>query len=175
MSDHETECPFSAEELQRYEREVRRRIKECDGTAFLNKSEWHAAIIVREFLRSARDSVRILCGRLNKAVYGGLIREFNAAFARGVDVRVLTEYDDVSAVALAEELRAQNAFHSLGHGVDMFHFLVVDGVRYRAERAEADKSALVCACASSERERWRVAMMEDIFDDLWEQAGGEKK
>ena len=170
MNNREQICPFSPDELLRYEKEVRRRILEKDGGTFLNKSAWHASIILREFLRSAQDNVRILCGKLNEAVYGTLWPEFESAIERGVRVQVLTESRDVSATALAESLRARGAFRSLSGPCGIFHFAIVDGMRYRAEREEVDKSALVCACASNSKELWRVHMMGEIFDDLWSKA-----
>lgn len=174
MSDHETECPFSAEELAEYEQEVRRRVRECDSAMFRNRSEWHAAIILREFVRAARQSVSILCGHLNKAVYGALWPDFEAALDRGVQVRVVIERGEASAQEVAEKLAERGAFRSLGVETGLPHFALIDGIRYRAELKEADKDALVCACAKEQVQLLTVARMSFWADELWKIAGTEE-
>lgn len=168
MQDRNTSmCPYSKRELEAYAREVQRRIDECDCEVFLNRSEWHASIILRKFIDSARSSIIIFCGHLNKAVYGTLLPNFIKAQERGVEVRVLTESMEVSAIEVAEGLRKIKAFKSLGSKMDLPHFTLIDGIRYRIETDEKDKSAVVCACVGEPDQRKRAGMLSIVFNWLW--------
>ena len=175
MSDHETECPFSEEELAEYTQEVRRRVKECDSAVFRNRSVWHAVIILREFIHAAQRSIDIFCGYLNNAVYGTLWPDFEAAMRRGVTVRVIIEGCVPSAKDLAAKLEERKAFRVLGVDSGLPHFALIDGMRYRAELNESAKDALVCAYAREQVQLQTVARMEFWMEELWKIAGMEEE
>ena len=161
-------CPYSKQELEEYAAVVRLCIQNEDDALFRNKSVWHAAIILREFISAAQESVRVFCGRLNSAVYGKLLSEFKAACERGVDVKVLTVSSNVCAVDVAKNLVMQGAFRVMNEETDFPHFVLVDGKRYRLETDEEDKSAIVCACAQSDENVRMAASLDVVFDTFWE-------
>lgn len=163
----QSSCPYSKPELDAYAEVVRRRISEEDDELFRNKSVWHAAIILREFVLSAKKSVRIFCGHLNNAAYGKLLSVFKAAVGNGVDVKVLTASCDISAKAVANGLMEMDAFRVMNEETDFPHFAVVDGKRYRIETDEEDKSAIVCACAQSEEKQRTATSLEVVFETFW--------
>ncbi|MDO4751741.1 MAG: hypothetical protein Q4A24_06500 [Akkermansia sp.] len=162
-------CPYSEEELSRYAEKVQRLIDENDCEVFLNRSEWHAAIILRKFIESAKETINIFCGHLNKNVYGDLLPSFQAAAERGVKVRVMTASPEVCAKDVAEGLRSMGAFQSL-RDVDEEapHFAIIDGMRYRLETCEADKSAVVCAYADTKEQVRRAFSLDLLFNFLWD-------
>lgn len=162
-------CPYSEEELSRYAEKVQRLIDKNDCEVFLNRSEWHAAIILRKFIESAKKTISIFCGHLNKNVYGDLLPCFQAAVERGVTVRVLTASPEVCAKEVAEGLRSMGAFQSLKDvDEDAPHFAIVDGMRYRLETCEADKSAVVCAYADTKEQVRRACSLDILFNFLWD-------
>lgn len=162
-------CPFSKEELREYAEKLQKRMDENIGDVFLNRSEWHAAIILRKFIESARKSIIIFCGHLNKTVYGDLLPSFQAAAKRGVKIRVLTASSHVCATEVADGLRKLGAFQTLGDDEeDAPHFTVVDGLRYRLETNDDDKAAIVCAYASTREHMRRIVKIEHLFNILWE-------
>ena len=164
-------CPFSEEELRQYAEKVQKRIDENDCEVFLNRSEWHAAIILRKFIESAKNSISIFCGHLNKNVYGDLLPDFKAAAKRGVAVRVLTASSEVCAESVADGLREISAFQTLRDEDDEIpHFAVVDGIRYRLETNEDDKSAVVCAFTDTRDQITRAVLLSMLFDALWEKS-----
>ncbi len=152
---------------------MQKRIDENDCEVFLNRSEWHAAIILRKFIESAKDSIRIFCGHLNKNVYGDLLPCFVAAINRGVKVQVLTASPDVCAKDVAEGLRKLDAFQTLHDCDDVPHFAVVDGIRYRLETNEDDKSAVVCAYVDTKEQVRRAFALEILFKFLWDISAAE--
>ncbi len=162
-------CPYSKQELEEYAENVQRRIDENDGELFLNRSEWHAAIILRKFIESAKSSVDIFCGHLNKNVYGDLLPCFRAAHENKVELRVMTASPKICAIEVADGLRQMDAFRSMKVENTSFpHFAVVDGCRYRLETDEADKSAVVCAFAETKEQIQRASSLVLLADLLWE-------
>ena len=165
----ERSCPYSKEELCRYAEKVQRLIDENNCEVFLNRSEWHAAIILRKFVESAKETINIFCGHLNKNVYGDLLPCFQAAAERGVRVRVITASPDVCAQDVAEGLRKLEAFRSLREEDDTIpHFAIVDGCRYRLETDEEEKTAVVCAFAETQEQVNRALSLDFLSDILWE-------
>lgn len=161
-------CPFSEAELRLYAEKVQNRIDNNDCEVFLNRSEWHAAIILRKFIDSAQETISIFCGHLNKNVYGSLLPSFKAAAERGVLVRVLTAYPDVCAKEVANGLSEMGAFQTLPEeDRETPHFAIIDGMRYRLETNEADKSAVVCAHVGTSEQVKRALMLERLFNILW--------
>lgn len=162
-------CPYSEEELSRYAEKVQRLIDENDCEVFLNRSEWHAAIILRKFIESAKKTINIFCGHLNKNVYGDLLPSFQAAAERGVTVRVLTASPEVSAKEVAEGLRSMGAFRNLRDEDDTIpHFAIVDGCRYRLETDEEERTAVVCAFAETREQVKRALSLDFLSDILWD-------
>lgn len=162
-------CPFSEEELRQYAEKVQKRIDENDGEVFLNRSEWHAAIILRKFIESAQETINIFCGHLNKNVYGDLLLSFKDAVDRGVRVRVMTASPVVCAQEVANGLREMRAFRCMKEeDASIPHFAVVDGCRYRLETDEEEKTAVVCAFAESGDEVKRAYSLDFLSDLLWE-------
>lgn len=162
-------CPYSEEELSLYAEKVQRLIDENDCEVFLNRSEWHAAIILRKFIESAKQTINIFCGHLNKNVYGDLLPCFQAAHDRGVRVRVMTASPDVCAQSVATGLRELSAFRNLKEADDTIpHFAIVDGCRYRLETDEAEKTAIVCAFAETREQVKRALSLDFLSDILWE-------
>lgn len=162
-------CPYSEEELSRYAEKVQRLIDENDCEVFLNRSEWHAAIILRKFIESAKETINIFCGHLNKNVYGDLLPCFQAAAKRGVRVRVITASPDVCAQNVAEGLRKLEAFRNLSEEDDTIpHFAIVDGCRYRLETDEEEKTAVVCAFAETREQVKRALSLDFLSDILWD-------
>ncbi|MBR5887712.1 MAG: hypothetical protein IKZ07_05830 [Akkermansia sp.] len=162
-------------ELKQYAAEIRRRIEECDGEVFRNKSARHAAIIIKEFIASAKESVYIYCGHLNHLVYGELKDVFEKAMAekdteQTPQIQVLTESNEIDCPNLANFLREKHAFRSLGKSMEIPHFIVVDAKRYRIETNEMEKTALVCACTQTEAQKKRALMMNELFKIMWSYA-----
>lgn len=162
-------CTFTQDELAQYAEEVQKRIDENNCEVFLNRSEWHAAIILRKFVESAKDTVNIFCGHLNKNVYGDLLPSFQEALKRGVRVRVMTAHPDVSAEQVAEKLRQLGAFRNFMKADDTIpHFAIVDGSRYRLETDDNEKTALVCAFAETREQVEQALSLDCLSDILWD-------
>lgn len=163
----ECSCSLMEAELTEYAKKVQRRIDENDSDEFLNHSELHAAIILRKFIESARKSIYIFCGRLNRNVYGDLLPCFKAADDRGVKVRVVTAYSDVCAEDVAAGLKEMKAYNVLSEPDDETpHFALIDECRYRIETSEEEKSAIVCAYAETREQALRVCSLKLLFDLL---------
>lgn len=165
------------DELEKYAQEVRRRIDECDCEVFRNSSAEHAAIILREFIDSARSSIHIFCGHLNQQVYGSLLPNLLRAIRRGVEVQVVTAHDELRAQEVAQALREQQRLRSFPAGDEsplreMPHFTIVDGMRYRLETDPKNTSAFVCACAMRESQKARANLLDEAFSCLWEHLSG---
>lgn len=160
----------SENELARYAIEVRRRINECDGEVFRNKSARHASIILREFIESAKESVFVFCGQLNRLVYGDLLDSFTKVVEEEKQVRVVIEGDYAAASEVASYLTSKGALRRLRKDVGIPHFVVVDAIRYRLEIDECDKSALVCAYAKTEEQQYRAQALNAVSEILWDAA-----
>lgn len=154
-------------ELKQYRIDVRTRIAENDGTIFPNNCPDKTAIVLQEFIKAAERSVHIYCGRLNAAVYEDLKPDFEDAIARGVEVRVVCAYKQISAKSLAEKLRVGDHFRQLSEELELPHFAVVDGRRFRIETDQKSKEAFVCAYATDEQLE-RVRRVEMVHRMLWE-------
>lgn len=169
----EGRAPFSSEELARYEGKVQKMIENGNGEIFLNRSVWHAGIILRQFIKSAKASVKIFCGHLNKEVYGGLKPSFEDAIDRGVAVRVLTAHQDIQAHNVAKFLETSGSFRAMPESNESApyltapHFAIIDGIRYRIETNDGDKSAIVCAYASTKEQLSQVEDLERLFELFW--------
>ena len=92
------------EELTQYRQDVKTRIAENDGTIFPNNCPDKTAVVLQEFIRTAKERVCIYCGHLNAAVYKNLQSDFEDAIARDVEVRVICAPGEIGAKELAEKL-----------------------------------------------------------------------
>lgn len=167
--------PKEDTELKQYAEEIRRRIKDCDGEVFRNKSAYHAAIIIKEFIASAKESVYIYCGHLNHLVYGDLRDVFEKAMAESSaeqtpQIQVITESNEIDCPNLANFLREKHAIRSFGKSMEIPHFIVVDSKRYRIETNDKEKTALVCAYTQTEEQKDRAQMMNNLFKVMWDYA-----
>lgn len=156
-------------ELTQYRKDVKTRIAKKDGTIFPNNCPDKTAIVLQEFIRAAKDRVRIYCGHLNAAVYENLQTDFEDAIAREVEVRVICAPGEIGAKELAEKLRVGDHFRILNEVVSVSHFAVVDGLRYRIETDQDSKEAFVCAYAEGEQLN-RIQMIEGVHNLLWDMA-----
>ena len=154
-------------DLELYAEDIRRRIQDNDCEVFRNKSALHASIILREFIKSAKDTVFIFCGHLNKFVYEHLFDVFQTAIQKGVNIKVITESDTPDSVKLAQLLREKDRYRSVRQDMKIPHFVIVDGKRYRMETDEAEKTALVCACVCTEEQKKRALVMNKLFQAMW--------
>lgn len=154
-------------DLEFYAEDIRRRIQDNDCEVFRNKSALHASIILREFIKSARDTVFVFCGHLNKHVYEHLLEDFQTAIQKEVDIKVITESETPDSVKLAQLLREKDRYRSVKQDLKIPHFVIVDGKRYRIETDEAEKTALVCACVCTEEQKKRALVMNKLFQAMW--------
>ena len=156
-------------ELEQYRKDVKTRIAQNDGTIFPNNCPDKTSIVLQEFIRAAKKSVRIYCGHLNAEVYEKLQSDFEAAIARDVEVRVICASGEIGAKELAEKLRDGDHFRILGEEVTVSHFAVMDSLRYRIETNQVSKEAFVCAYAGEEHQD-RIKIIEGVHDILWDMA-----
>lgn len=159
----------SPDELKRYREAVRTRIANNDGTIFPNNCPDKTAVVLQEFIRSAKKSVYIYCGQLNAEVYGKLQGDFADAISRKVDVRVVCASEPLQSKELAEMLREERCLRVLSTQVDLPHFAIFDEQRYRIETNQETKDAFVCAYVG-EDQRDRIQNIEAAHDILWARA-----
>ncbi len=175
MKQENIPCNCSQEqELDRYAKSVRDKIRNQAGGLFQNNSPLHASIIIREFLDAAEKTVCLFCGKLSESVYGALQVFFSSAIERNVRVRVITEssYEETGAKNLAEYLKSKDSLRCLAWKKEdsLPHFLLVDGRMYRLEVKQEQKEALVCAAADKESGTKETArVMAQAFEKLWKE------
>lgn len=122
--------------LLRYRELFRSMIEQNNPAPISNESRLHAAIIIQELVRSAKESVYIQCSRLAPDVYGNpeTLKEIKDALARNVKFRVAVRSNFPQTTELYEILTlAPNADIQLGREVYSWDYCVVDGRRVRFE------------------------------------------
>lgn len=164
--------PSIPAELKEYADVVRESIENGDCEIFLNSSHPHAAVIMQLFCEAAQETLYIFCGHLNKLVYEKLWPVFKCALERAVDVRVLTETNDVESIELAKQLQNAGVLRCLNPNPDLPHFAIIDSRMSRLETSREKCSALVRTNVASDdlvgQERMRL--LQNVFCKLWESA-----
>lgn len=122
------------------------------GTAFLNKSTAHAAIVVEALFRQAQRSVRILTNALSDDVYGTpLVIEAAVAFLRreGARLEIIAEsrpcrvmLDRIGQVGLADRVDIRLLPPHVTKIVDV-NYMLVDERSYRFETEKGLREATV--------------------------------
>lgn len=134
--------------LSRYRELFRSMIEQNDPTPISNESRLHAAIIIQELVRSAKESVYIQCSRLAPDVYGNpdTLKEIKNAINRGVKFKVAVRNQIPETGELYKMLSfIDKSFISLGQQVYEKDFCIVDGKRFRLETDAVLGKAVVCA------------------------------
>lgn len=124
-------------------------IEQNDPTPISNESRLHAAIIIQELVRSAKERVCIQCSRLAPDVYGNpdTLKEIKEALNRGVEFKVAVRSKFPLTKELYEVLAlAPNADIQLGREVYGKDYCVVDGKRVRFEKDAVLGKAVAIAC-----------------------------
>lgn len=153
-------------ELDMYRMAVRRCICENDGMLFPNTCPEKTAIVLQEFIRAAQRRICIFCGHLARDVYEQLLPDLEEAIARKVLVRVICEPGELETQELAAILRDNGSLRQLDANPGIPHFAVFDTLRYRIERQQNSREAIVCAYAEGEEKR-RTELIEGVHRKLW--------
>lgn len=161
--------PTPQSELEIYEATLRKGIDAGYTEIFSNSSPEHAAIIFKVFCETAKDTIRIYCGKLSKMVYGTLGEQIKAAADRGVNIQVLTAATAPESAETAAVLQSLNAIRHVDENAaaKLPHFAVIDSKRYRIETDANQRRAFVCANASDTSSQSLIGDMEDAFAYLW--------
>ncbi len=160
------------DELKTYAQAVRKRIELKIGDIFPNKNSSYTSVIISEFLRAAQNYVHIYCGGLNGNVYQLRRNDFEAAINRGVTVQVLTfnPFDQLGSPGLAEYLIQHDCLRQANQQEHIPHFVDADGIMYRLETSEEEKTAIVCAYARGEKDKYNqeiINNLQTVFDKMW--------
>lgn len=163
---------YSRVELAQYEQAVKMAIREGSDDLFPNQSQAHAAIVIREFIKAAREYIHVYCGKLSSNVYGNLLPHIREAEERGVDVKFIVncESGKEEASELAIFLQEKKQLKNQTQELDVSHFSVFDGQMFRLETDKTRSRALVCASATSSGNIEMVRLMDAVFHRLWEQS-----
>ncbi len=162
------------ENMDSYRKRVRNAVDNDLDMTFPNESMKHARIIVEEFVRAAKKSVDIFCGRFSKDVYGDdpvIMGIFEDAIRnRKVRIRVLHCSPTVDSRDLARLIENNGEGNGVRYVVDpeignCCHFLVVDSKRYRIE-GDVEKRAAV-ACANDVQMGMRLS---NLFNEMFKLA-----
>lgn len=174
-----TENTSSPEDLEKYAESVRLRIRMKKSELFPNRSSKHARIILEEFIKAAESSIRIYCGKLNKAVYSGLKDAFVGALSRHVSIQVMTSCTagDIESTDLAKWLvtggcslpAREDMLRAGSKYPDFPHFAIIDSKMYRLEVDEQKKQAIVCAYDEGDTSSGTsiAARLTGLFPTLW--------
>lgn len=121
-----------------------------NSTALIsNKNSEHAKVILEELFNDAKKTAYVYCGRISNEVWGGeaVAKAVKGAIDREVDVKFIVQH--------ANEIPKDSVVYKLLKPKDLVvsspklaeiksHFAVFDSKRYRFEKDDAAKSAIVC-------------------------------
>ena len=167
--------------FEEYKNNVNRLIDEDSHKIFGNYSQRHAGFITQRFVSLAQNDVKLLAGSLIEDIYN---RSVQQAFADAVErlmplnrkgaIRILTLDNLEPPDWICELLRKSNEtiqFKTYKARVNGYHFLIVDGKRYRLEepheplsgqKPQYNVKAEVCCNGPQKSE-----ILSHFFDKLW--------
>lgn len=154
--------------LARYRDLFRSMIEQNSPTPISNESRLHAAIIIQELVRSAKETVFIQCSNLAPDVYGNseTIREIREAISRGVKFKVAVRGKSPQAKALYEILAdSSSSCIQLGTQVFTKDFCVVDG-----KRARVETDAVIGKAVASAYDEELGSLLNAIFNKFYKAA-----
>lgn len=177
-NEHDTSSTKEEASLTDYRTQVKAWIASNANVIFGNYSTAHAACVVEEFAKSAKESIVLMSGAFSREFYGNdVFNAFVDASKRGVSIRIITS-DDTKAVDIdnLHALRDACAKGKVTFFVARYsgkesptHFMVVDKKRYRLERGThtpAEDPPLVQAevCCNGVV---RASKLEAFFNLVW--------
>ncbi len=134
--------------IRYYEEQVKILIEENSDEIIANSSSKHAIILFKNFFRRANSSIYIFCGKLSKTVYDDIqvIDAMRSALEKGIDVQVIICEKTPDSVSFVELLKQYNKkIFCKKSNIEINHFCVIDGCRYRLEIDPMEKKAIACA------------------------------
>lgn len=161
------------DEIQAYQALLERKMAEDSPDIFSNYTKAHAECIIKTFLSGAKTSVVIFSGGFEGDFYNGddMVQRFKDAAQRHVSIRLITLggagcLDSLDGVHLRRGKVVEGAEGKI------FHFMVVDGKRYRLEEVHGALRPLdpvhaeVCCNGVDKAKR-----LTSIFDTVWNKLG----
>lgn len=157
-----------------YRRRVERLAQERSGEPIANGSVDHAAIIIENMFKSAKQQVSILSGNLNARAYGRdeVLEEATLFLAHGahkarilledVDETMLKDHPFIERLGHNENVEIRRVPATVRNSYN-YHFLVMDDDSYRFE-PKKDEPAAVGVFGN----RDGAAHLSGIFNILWD-------
>lgn len=151
--------------LALYRLMFKRIIAESLPTRVNNNSPDHAAVLIDELIRSAKDSVVIYCRAMTADVWGrpnvvsAILRAMNAR----VRFRIVTQQkpEDTESFRLLDQYERAEFRLYAQEGLNM-NFVLVDGKRFRVEPDSNERHGYAYANNPEE-----AACREQEFEDIW--------
>lgn len=153
-----------------YTKLIRDSIQANSEIPFDNGLRSHAAIIIREFVKEAKQSVIILCDQMATDVYGrdDVQKSFFDAWSRHVKIRILILKKCPQSMEFARILDSLEGIEvktlaGVSHANEIQeNFMVIDEKMYRYEPEKRLERSIVCTNGTE-----RSLKLTGIFAHLW--------
>jgi hypothetical protein len=161
-------------ELIAYRNFIKDVARKHDGRPIFNRNRWHAAVVIEQIFKDAREEVRILTGELSNSIFGvqdviDAAKSFlNSSLTASIQVlseSQIAEDHFLLAALRQTSLRNRILLKVLRPEISTgtaFHFVLADNDSFRFEPNKKIMEAIVQFGAAREAKRLKLT-----FDNLW--------